>query len=50
MFTAMEESRRLVLAKQLVNQLESGDSVNAAHTVDLLAGFSENNLFQEGKG
>ncbi len=47
MFTAMEESRRLVLAKQLVNQLESGDSVNAEHTVDLLAGFSENNLFQE---
>lgn len=47
MASAMESDKRLELAKQLVNQLEAGHSVDAERTIDQLTGFSENNLFQE---
>lgn len=47
MASVMESNKRLELAKQLVKQLEAGDSVDVEHTIDQLTGFSENNLFQE---
>ena len=47
MVSVMESNERLELAKQLVNQLETGNSMDAEHTIDQLTGFSENNLFQE---
>ncbi|MCP5417714.1 MAG: protein phosphatase CheZ [Chromatiaceae bacterium] len=42
-----ENNNRLALAKQLVDQLESGSAQEAEQTIDLLAGFNENNLFRE---
>ncbi|MCB1829731.1 MAG: protein phosphatase CheZ [Chromatiaceae bacterium] len=47
MASVMESDKRLELARQLVDQLEAGHSVDAERTIDQLTGFSENNLFQE---
>jgi chemotaxis protein CheZ len=47
MVIAMERGKRLELAKQLVSQLESGETDDAEQTIDQLAGFSESALFQE---
>jgi len=47
MVITMEHSKQITLAKQLVHQLESGESAGAEHTINQLAGFSENTLFQE---
>ena len=47
MVDARADNTRLALAKQLVAQLETGSSGAAEFTIDQLAGFGENNLFQE---
>jgi len=47
MANAVEENVRLELARELVKQLEAGQSADAGHTIQKLADPSENQLFQE---